>query len=371
MTGHYNIPDPLPWADLAGPLALAEDALARLDERLSGSPIREGWIARTHFADAAACVALQGELVRLEDLVLHDARMDVRAPSHELTRSHAVLRARRRIANAGPAWALSPSGLDSLRGRAQAPNEAETARGQEEETEVALTFPDSPNTPDGESDAWAAQLSAIDAVVARSERALAGKPVRKAADPPAIVDADRDEDARLAAWSAVLERTAQLPPVLAAALAAQAWGAIAPLRSAAWLGRLLVPALLRARGKTQVHLLCLNSGLRTLPGRRHVADGTTNLPLWIEAISAAATAGLKEHDRWLAARNQLERKLVGRRSTSKLPALIELALATPIASAGMIAARLGVTPRAAQDLVAELGLREATGRGRYRAWGIV
>ena len=41
----YQIPDPLPWAQLAGPLAAAEDALARLDERLAKSPIREGWIA--------------------------------------------------------------------------------------------------------------------------------------------------------------------------------------------------------------------------------------------------------------------------------------------------------------------------------------
>ncbi|UQE03894.1 hypothetical protein [Bradyrhizobium japonicum] len=29
----YKIPDPLPWAQLVGPLAAAEDALARLDER--------------------------------------------------------------------------------------------------------------------------------------------------------------------------------------------------------------------------------------------------------------------------------------------------------------------------------------------------
>jgi hypothetical protein len=60
-----------------------------------------------------------------------------------------------------------------------------------------------------------------------------------------------------------------------------------------------------------------------------------------------------------------------RRSSSKLPALVDLILARPIASAGMIAAELGVTPRAAQAMVAELGLREITGRGRYRAWGIL
>ena len=52
------------------------------------------------------------------------------------------------------------------------------------------------------------------------------------------------------------------------------------------------------------------------------------------------------------------RKLDGRRATSKLPALLDYALTRPIVSAGMIAQELGITPRAAQDLVAALGLRE-------------
>src|SRR4029077_20702260 len=113
----YPIPDPLPWAKLAGPLAAAEDALARLDERLANSPIRDGWITRTHYTDAAACLWLDGELVHLEDLVLHDAGMDIRSPTHELTRADAVLRTRRRIAEAKPDWALSAAGLAGLRGR--------------------------------------------------------------------------------------------------------------------------------------------------------------------------------------------------------------------------------------------------------------
>src|SRR3954470_9757944 len=110
----YVIPDPLPWRTLAGPLATAEDALARLDERLGQSQIREGWASRTHVLDACASLWLQGELVHLEDLVLHDAEMDQRAPTHELTRAHAVLRTRRRIAAAEPCWAMSPSGLADL-----------------------------------------------------------------------------------------------------------------------------------------------------------------------------------------------------------------------------------------------------------------
>ena len=108
--------EPIPWAALSGPLAAAEDALARLDERLRSSPIAEGWISRTHFQDACASLWLAGELVSLEDLVLHDARMDVRSPTHELTRAQAVLRTRRRIAGAAPDWAMSAEGLKALRG---------------------------------------------------------------------------------------------------------------------------------------------------------------------------------------------------------------------------------------------------------------
>ena len=78
---------------------------------------------------------------------------------------------------------------------------------------------------------------------------------------------------------------------------------------------------------------------------------------------------MKDHDRWLLARRLLEGGLAGRRASSRLPALVDFILARPIASAGMIASALGVTPRAAQDMVAEFGLREITGRGRYRAWG--
>lgn len=66
------------------------------------------------------------------------------------------------------------------------------------------------------------------------------------------------------------------------------------------------------------------------------------------------------------------RKLDDRRSTSRLPALLEYVLTRPVVSAGMIAEELvGITSPAAQDLVGELGLREATGRGRFRAWGIL
>jgi predicted transcriptional regulator len=66
----------------------------------------------------------------------------------------------------------------------------------------------------------------------------------------------------------------------------------------------------------------------------------------------------------------LERKLEGRRTSSKLPELVELVMAKPLVSAKMVAKTLEVTPQAARRIVLELGLREMTGRGRFRAWGV-
>src|SRR3954468_6928773 len=88
----YAIPDPLPWTALAGPLAAAEDALARLDERVRHHPLAAGWTERAHFADACAALWLEGDLVHLEDLVLRDAGMDVRMAADGTNRAMSVLR---------------------------------------------------------------------------------------------------------------------------------------------------------------------------------------------------------------------------------------------------------------------------------------
>jgi hypothetical protein len=46
-------------------------------------------------------------------------------------------------------------------------------------------------------------------------------------------------------------------------------------------------------------------------------------------------------------------------------------LARPLVHSGTVSKVLGVTPQAALKIIGELGLREMTGRGRFRAWGII
>ena len=335
--------------------AEAEDAVARLDERLAGSPIAEGFRARGDFADACAALFLEGELVHLEDLALHDAAADVRTPSHELTRAHAILRARRRIGAAEPGWAGTEPGLAALRGHGPTRGEGMAAP---------------PLDPiEAEERSLDDELAAIDALIARSSRVLAGR-----SDPPVDTGEDRaakrDKADRIAQWRIRIDETSSMSPILAAASAGEALDELAPLPNQAWLGGLIVADLLRRRRKTRHHLAGIHLGAKIF-SRDRGGRSTPSRQRWIGAMIAAADQGLRDHDRWLAARRQLERKLVGRRSSSSLPALVDLVMRVPMVSAGVVAAALEVTPRAAQQLVVELGLREMTGRGRYRCWGVL
>jgi len=363
----YNFSD-LPMDRLMEPVCRATAAITRLDERVLRSQVGQGWGERGHFVDAVASLWIDGELVHLEDLVLHDAAMGNRAPTHELTIAYDILRTRRRIAEHEPDWALSRDGLSQLRGKAADPHSAisgemplETKSIEQQEDEDPL----------------AQYLAEIDAAVARSEAAISqtlkpATPSRQQERAPLLYEPDWDEDERLAEWQAVLEESAGLPPVLRAVLLLDAWSQLQVLQHAPWLGRLLAASLLRKEGVTVAHLAAFNLGLKQV-GRERRASRQQEVRIFamLEAITQAGEMGLKEHDRLVLARQQMQHRIAGRRQSSKLPQLVDLVLSRPMVSSGMIAKSLSVTPQGALKVASELHLRELTGRGRFRAWGII
>lgn len=356
---------------LLGPIAAAEDALARLDEKVARSEVGPGFAERADFFDSVSSMWIAGELVHLEDLVLHDAKMDVRAPTHELVVAHRVVRARRRVLRNDPGWAASRSGITALAGVAEeVDGEAGRPGGGGEGAKL-----DS-----GGDDALSPELAEIDEVLARTswlvDGVLPGE--QKTREPEVSVgelvirDPDWDEAERISDWIDLVKKTERLPTTLAAALLWDAWEALEPLQRQHWLGNVLVSDFLRARGKVRSHLLAFSVGLREIPReRRRARDRTTRLVAFLDAMSAAAAAGSKDIDRLTLAKRQLERRAVGKRSTSSLPIAIHLLLSRPIVSAHMVAKAARITPRGALNLVSELGVREMTGRGRYRAWGVL
>ncbi len=357
-------------------------ALTRLDERIARSPVGQGCIERSHFADACASLWIDGELVHLEDLVLHDDIRDIRTPTHELTIARDVLRTRRRIAAQAPDWVLSADGIRTLRQTSDINPTSTEVMEQSGTIRHAATAKNAEGEGDDVDDVEnlpGVDYAAIDALLARSEAAIeqARKPGRALADArerePLVYDLDWDKDVRLDESREVLRQAERLPAVLQAIVALDAWNELSVLQHAPWLGRLLGASLLRQAGiTTQNHLAGINLGLKTIPvDRRRHCDRETRLLAIAHGLMATAEIGLKDHDRLTLARTMFERKLDGRRTSSKLPELVELVMAKPLVSAGMVAKTLGVTPQAARRIVLELGLREMTGRGRFRAWGIL
>ncbi len=358
------------------PCVAATEALARLDERISRSSFGQGFLERQDFAEAASSLWVDGELVHIEDLVLHDAHMDIRPPTSEMGIASRILRTRRQIVANKAEWALSPTGLARLRG--DEPREAE--RRQDEDVSLGAKTVETSEEAEDDVDADSTlsdELSEIDRLIARSTATLEAIKKDERSVPPSsfqnlLRDPDWNEDERLEEWNVALRSTDGFPATLRAAIAIDAWQKMDVLQSSPWLGRQLASALIRSDGLTPAFLPALNTGLRAIPReRRRAGTRHQRLIALLDGIREAAMLGLKEHDRLLNAKHRMERRLLGRRSSSRMPELIALVLARPVVSTAMIVKALGTTPQGAVGLANDLELREMTGRGRFRAWGVL
>ncbi len=340
-----------PIGQLIAALAAAEDTVSRLDER-TRSPLGDGLCARLDFHEACAWAWNRGELVHLEDLVLHDEELDVRTPDQELTRTRVALRLWRRAGSIKPADLLSATGVRRLinprRGmRSRAVSDLLAAAGGR--SDLLAGDGHAPPLEDG--------MTEIEDLLSRAA---------------AITTEDNDE--ALDQWFA-LEREVPTswPALLRAALLLEAWVVVDPLPRHGHIGAVLANALLQRSGRLRHHRLHVEIGRRRLTRdvrRPERQSGLRRLIWQLRAIAAGEAFALEEYDRISLARQVVSLGLVGRRSSSRLAEVIELFTDHPIVTASMISERLKVSQQAARSLVGQMGASvvEVTGRARYQAW---
>lgn len=389
----------------------------RLDERLARSEpvLADGVRARSHLFEAQALTHLSGELVGLEDLVLHDAGMDVRAPSTGVVRAARILTERRRLARRAPEVVLAPDALHRLIGVA---GEGEQVKGKDEETgltagtveaaarprelhpwDMPKPFADEElwldadeiddgdgleplNDEEGEplsqgnSRAVTDDLAAVDALLVRTGRMLDAYTVPPPdAVPLRLRDPDYGASTRLNAWLGTLKAAEVVPAVLAAAVALDAWLMLEPAERGGEVGFALAATVLRQRNFAAHHLPALGLGYRKGRFRwsLHQAQAVRIAGL-IEATHESARLADNDLKRLTMAREVMGRRCEGRRGNSRLPMLVDLFMASPLVTVQITSEKLKVTPQAVEAMLKELGRslpREITGRKRYRAWGVI
>lgn len=192
--------------------------------------------------------------------------------------------------------------------------------------------------------------------------------------PHLVHDSEVDEAENEDLWLDVVKRTEKWPAIAAAAIAWDAWTALGMYPRQPWLGLIMTGLILRARGMT-THLLPLVSGYKAsryhLQGRE---GGVEKVEAFARIVDEAVVQGEKDLQRLTLARDTMMRRAKDCRSKSRLPQLIDLFLSRPLVSVAIASKLIGVTPKAVDLMLAQLGgalPRELTGRRRYRAWGIV
>jgi hypothetical protein len=295
------------------PLLAAQEAVVRLDERAGRSLHRASWMQRVLFHEACACQLVEGDLVHLEDLVLLDGDAFSGAPSMALSSALQTLKL----------WRAGEKGGASAALKAPRPG-------------------------------------------------LAG------AAP--LAESGADENAptcnarHLEAWRRIEEEGRGQPALIAAARMWDGWLSLLPESRSAWRATLLAALTLKSRGLTRNLLLPLDVGWRHSKYRRHPShDLVTRIEGFLRWAEAAAIEGQKEFDSLVLAEGLLRRSLRGRRSNSRMPALVELLLERPFVSPALASRRLGISRQAAHSMLKAVGapVHRLTDRERCNVWSVI
>lgn len=329
---------------LFGRLSAADDALSRLDERVRAYPYGAGYVARRDFAEAVAWSWTQGSVTPLEDLVLHDQGMDVRAPNQSLLATHGLVLARRKASIGGPGL-LSIEGFDWLSGRRRKPP-------------IGGLVTRRPPLPADDPDApgLVARLTAPLNALERGEGV--------------------DAQGGIQEWLAFMDMLdGAVPAVLRAAALLEAWWIIDPLPRQRYLGGVLAGLWLTAHRRVTSHVVGFEVGLRAMPrrgGEFRGGDLTRRLTFWLAVMAQSAEEGLQELKRLELARQVMAQQVAGRRAHARAGDVMGLLLELPVVTAPVIAQRLGISQQSARRSLEELGsiVTEVSGRSRFRAWRI-
>jgi hypothetical protein len=301
-----------------------DEALSRLDERARLSPLQAAWSQRLLYRNACAAMHTQNSLVHLEDLVLLDG--------------HAF---------SGTMYADLSAALGILK-------------------------------------FWQAGLREDAAMLLRSPmpgempRPLAneviGNPTSKCDMPDFFWDPDWDEPGRLQQWRRIWQATDLLPPLLAAAIAWDAWHTLSPEQQGTWRSTLLAALVLRARGKTRHLLLPIDTGQRLSRKRWDIRDDyPRRMTAFFDMAACAVQAASNELDSLSSANERMRLKIRDAPKNSRLPALADLMVAKPVVSIPLACKELHISKQALRVMIPRLGStpREITERRRYRCWSVM
>lgn len=319
----YSIQDnPLDLAILDAFLE-ADDAVGRLDERTRGCALRAPWNERLLYRNACAAMLAQNCLVHLEDLVLFDGHAFSGTMYPDLSAALGILKL----------WQKALQGNVAILLKSPMPGE--------EPRSLAL------------------DMTGGDA--AAQDR------------PEFFYDPAWDGAGRLEQWRAVWRSTNDHPPLLAAAIAWDAWNALSPEQQGPWRATLLAALVLRARGKTKHLLLPLDSGQKLVRKRWSAVDSQqARLRCFFDIAVAAGKIASTELSGLESAKERMRLRLKTVRKNSHLADLIDLMIAKPVVSIPLACKALGISKQAVRALIPKLGStpREISERRSYRYWTV-